>query len=58
MESYGIRKKIDQLGRITLPASYRSEIDGMGIDDEVIVCRIDDGILIKPVTESVKNDEH
>lgn len=51
MHSYGIRKTIDQLGRITIPKAFRT-ISGMDIGDEVEICQTDNGILIRPVTDT------
>lgn len=46
MNSYGIKRRIDQLGRITLPKSFRDDL-GVDVADEVEICLTDDGILIK-----------
>ena len=51
MHSYGIRKTIDQLGRITIPKAFRT-ISGMDIGDEVEICQTDNGILIRPVIDT------
>lgn len=57
MNSYGIRKHIDQLGRITIPKSFRA-VAGMDVGDEVEICQIDAGILIKPIEEKDKENEN
>lgn len=58
MNSYGIRKTIDQLGRITVPKAFRTAT-GMDIGDEVEICQTDNGILIKPIinAEAVASEE-
>ena len=56
MNSYGIRKTIDQLGRITVPKAFRTAT-GMDIGDEVEICQTNDGILIKPVTNNAVSEE-
>lgn len=47
MESKGIIRKIDKLGRICLPIDYRRQHD-MAVDDVVEVINTDDGLLIAP----------
>ena len=56
MHSYGIRKTIDQLGRITIPKAFRIAV-GADIGDEVEICQTDNGILIRPVTDNVREEE-
>lgn len=56
MNSYGIRKTIDQLGRITVPKAFRAAT-GMDIGDEVEICQTNDGILIKPITKNAIEEE-
>ena len=56
MNSYGIRKTIDQLGRITVPKAFRTAT-GMDIGDEAEICQTNDGILIKPVTNNAVSEE-
>lgn len=56
MNSYGIRKTIDQLGRITVPKAFRTAT-GMDIGDEVEICQTNEGILIKPVTNNAVSEE-
>ena len=56
MNSYGIRKTIDQLGRITVPKAFRTAT-GMDIGDEVEICQTNDGILIKSVTNNAMSEE-
>lgn len=51
MNSYGIRKTIDQLGRITVPKAFRTAT-GMDIGDEVEICQTNEGILIKPISNA------
>lgn len=53
MNSYGIRKTIDQLGRITVPKAFRTVL-GIDIGDEVEICQTDIGILIKPIFNADK----
>lgn len=57
MNSYGIRKRIDQLGRITIPKSFRAVV-GMDIGDEVEICQTDAGILIKPIVKEEEKDRN
>lgn len=47
MESKGIIRKIDKLGRICLPIDYRRQHD-MAVDDVVEVVNMDEGLLIVP----------
>lgn len=56
MHSYGIRKTIDQLGRITVPKAFRAAT-GMDIGDEVEICQTNDGILIKPISNNAVVEE-
>ena len=56
MNSYGIRKTIDQLGRITIPKAFRI-VAGVDVGDEVEICQTDNGILIKPITKTTVVEE-
>lgn len=46
MEARGVTKKIDSLGRVTIPIEFRREYDLM-IDDLVEIIPTDEGLLIK-----------
>ena len=48
MKSTGIRRKVDDLGRVVIPASMRRSL-GIGLGDEVDIS-IEDGrlVLVKP----------
>lgn len=48
MESFGIKKEIDNLGRLSIPAPFRKEL-GITNGDTVVICLTSEGILIKPV---------
>ena len=47
-ETKGISRKIDELGRITIPMEYRKELDINADDREWLeIYLLDDGIFIK-----------
>lgn len=46
MKNTGIKRKLDILGRITLPAELRKDL-GMGEREEIEICREGDCIILK-----------
>lgn len=56
MDSYGIRKQVDKLGRITIPKAFRNVL-GMSSGSDVVICQVDEGILIKPYVVEENKDE-
>lgn len=55
MNSYGIKKEIDPLGRITVPKPYREAL-GINLGDEVEICLTDEGILLVPTKKNKENE--
>lgn len=50
IESFGIKREIDNLGRLSIPAPFRKEL-GITNGDTVVICLTNDGIVIKPVAK-------
>lgn len=47
--SYGVKRAIDPLGRVTLPKEFRTAL-GVDCGDVVEICHTDDGILLRKTT--------